>query len=215
MLKKILLGTLFAGLIGILVTGAIIRTTDKTGLAANARGRGKSETEAYTTDRLGQSYGSNGQGNARGSSAERQSPYDESSRPAWAGTGQNAQGSNPGRYAGQGREDALGEAYVEEWLTLQGTVVNVDADTLVVQTDSGEQVIVENRAWWFIQEQAFSVQVGDEVTMTGFYESNDPSTSSERRFEVGRIDDTTTGQAALVRDENGRPLWAGRGWRGG
>ena len=85
--------------------------------------------------------------------------------------------------------------------------MSVDANTLIVQTDSGEQVTVENRAWWFAQEQGFSAQVGDQVTLVGFYEGDD--------LEVGRIDDTTSGQTVLVRDENGRPLWAGRGRRGG
>jgi hypothetical protein len=83
----------------------------------------------------------------------------------------------------------------------------VDADVLVVETVSGEQVTMENRPWWFAQEQGFSAQVGDQVTLIGFYEGD--------RFEVGQIDDITRGQTVLVRDENGRPLWAGRGRRGG
>jgi hypothetical protein len=136
------------------------------------------------------------------------------------GRGGYGQSGSRGGYGGQGREDApaissTGQANVEEWLTLQGTVMSVDADTLVMETDNGEQVSVENRAWWFAQEQGFSAQVGDQVTLVGFYEGDDPSTGSELRFEVGRIDDVTQGQTVLVRDENGRPLWAGRGRRGG
>jgi len=138
---------------------------------------------------------------------------DELGRPAWAGAGQNAQNNNQGGYGGQSREDVpgnqagVGEADVKEWLTIQGTVVSVDANTLVVQTSSGEQVTVENRAWWFAQEQGFSAQVGDQVTLVGFYEDD--------ALEVGRIEDAANGQTVLVRDENGRPLWAGRGRRGG
>ena len=93
----------------------------------------------------------------------------------------------------------------KEWLTIQGTVASVDANTLVVLTTDGEQVTVEGRAWWFAQEQGFSAQVGDKVTLTGFHEDD--------HFEVGQIDDATTGQTVLIRDENGRPLWAGRGRR--
>jgi hypothetical protein len=96
---------------------------------------------------------------------------------------------------------------VEEWLTIQGTIARVDADTLVVQTDSGEQITMENRPWWFAQEQGFSAQVGDQVVLIGFYENGD--------LEVGQISNATNGQMVLVRDENGRPLWAGRGRRGG
>jgi RNase P/RNase MRP subunit p29 len=137
---------------------------------------------------------------------------DELGRPAWAGAGRNAKGGQSS-YGGQGREDVpgdqagVGEADVKEWLTIQGAVVSVDANTLVVQADSGEQVAVEKRAWWFAQEQGFSAQVGDQVTLVGFYEGDD--------FEVGQIEDAANGQTVLVRDENGRPLWAGRGRRGG
>ena len=327
MLKKIVLGTLFIGLIGILVTGAVIRTMDRTERVAEAhgyghghdhdeagecaegesgqdRGQGNGEAGAYATGSSGQGRGGYGQGNARDGVAEttnstlRQYPNyetppeewlvyegtvvqapedgvdlvietsdgekvlvgtgptymasqgftlqagepvqvrgywedgefkaaqvtrladgqtitlrDELGRPAWAGAGRNAQRGDQGGYGGQGREDApgdrtgTGQANVEEWLTLQGTVVSADANTLVVQTVSGEQVTMENRAWWFAQEQGFSTQVGDQVTLVGFYENSD--------FEVGQIPDATNGQTVLVRDENGRPLWAGRGRRGG
>jgi uncharacterized protein YdeI (BOF family) len=148
MLKKLVLGTLFVGLIGILVAGAVIRTMDKTERVAEAYGygygRGNGEAGAYAA-------GSSGQGR-----------------------GGYAQGGNRGGYSGQGREDtpainATGQANVEEWLTLQGTVVSVDADTLVVQTSAGEQVTIENRPWWFAQEQGFTAQVGDQVTLVGFY----------------------------------------------
>ena len=38
MLKKIVLGTLLVGLIGVLVAGGLIRTIDKTAQVAEARG---------------------------------------------------------------------------------------------------------------------------------------------------------------------------------
>ena len=84
---------------------------------------------------------------------------------------------------------------------------HVDEDALVVQTDSGGQVSVENRARWFAQEQDFSAQVGDQVTLAGFYYEEDD-------FEVGQIDDATNGQTVLLRDENRRPPWDGCGRRG-
>jgi hypothetical protein len=304
MIKKILLGTLFVGLIGILVTGAIVRTLDRTELVAEAQGNGyghgrdHGETNEPVGDESGPGYGQGtnqgrggyGQSAARDSAFERQYPNyeappeewfeyegtvvqapgtgvdlvirtddgqeltvgtgpdymasrgftlqagdpvqvwgywedgelkatqvtrltdgqtialrDEMGRPAWAGAGRNAQGG----YGDAGREDApgdrkgTGQADVGEWLTLQGTVASVDSNALVVQTRDGEQVTVENRAWWFAQDQGFSAQVGDEVRLTGFYEGDE--------LEVGQIDDITTGQTVLVRDENGRPLWAGQG----
>jgi hypothetical protein len=192
MLRKIVLGTLFIGLIGILVTGAVIRTMDKTERVAEAHGLGHERGNANAVERA---EGESGQGYG------------------WGHSEAGGSGQGRGGYGDQGREEApsdqtgSGQVNVEEWLTTQGTVVTVDADTLVVQTVSGEQVAMENRPWWFAQEQGFSAQVGDQVTLVGFYENGD--------FEVGQIDDATNGQTVLVRDENGRPLWAGRGQRGG
>ena len=126
--------------------------------------------------------------------------------------GRNAQNIDQGGNGGQGRQNARGdqtgsgEAKVNEWLLIEGTVVSVDENTLVVQTTADTQVRVENRAWWFAQEQGFSAQSGDQVTLTGFYEGAD--------FEVGQIANDTSNQIVLIRDETGRPLWAGFG-RGG
>ena len=286
MLKKVVVGTLLAGLVGILVFGAVKRTVDRTGKVAEAAGLG------YGTGRASdeaQGRGGNGQGGARGGATERQYPNNEtapetwmvyegtvvqapedgvelgietsegeqlqvgtgpldlavqgfalqvgehvqvrgyweagefkaaeitrlangqtltlrdaSGRPAWAGSGRDAR--QGGREEAPGDRTGTGQAQLDGWLQFQGTVVSVDEDVLVVRASDGEQIKVENRAWWFAQEQGFSAQIEDQVTLTGFYEGED--------FEVGRIDDATNGQTVLVRDENGRPLWAGRGRRG-
>lgn len=190
-----MLGTLLITLVGVLVAGAVIRTMDRTVRVAEARGYG------YGHDEVGEcEEGESGQGHGHGNG--------EVSECEASGSGQGR-----GGYGREGREDApgaqtgTGQADVEGWLTLQGAVVSVDANRLLVQMDSGEQVAVENRAWWFAQEQGFSAQVGDRVTLIGFYEGDD--------FEVGQIEDATNGQTVLIRDENGHPLWAGRGRRGG
>jgi len=161
MAKKIVLGLVVVGLIGILVAGAVTRTLAKTG------------TE--------EGYG-RGQGN-----------------------GQSVANSQ-GDIIRDGDQTGTGQAEVDEWLTLEGTVTGADADLLAVETADGE-VMVENRGWWYAQEQGFIAQAGDEVVLTGFYENED--------FEVGRIENMTTGQTVTLRDETGRPMWAGRGRRGG
>ena len=261
MLKKVIGGTLFAGLIGVLVFGAVNRTLAKTGNAAETRGegygRGRSTEALYASDDPSQD-------GARLNSAERD--RDQASRPEWAGAGRNSQGSDrtdqtgsspaqlgAGR-SGQGTNgtdqtgsspaqlgagrngqgsngtdqtgsspaqlgagrngqgsnstDQTGSspAQLGMWLQLYGSVVSVDADALVIQMADGEQIAVENRPWSFAQEQGFSAQLNDELTLTGFYEGEE--------FEVGRIDDATNGQTVLLRDESGRPMWAGRGRRG-
>jgi hypothetical protein len=121
------------------------------------------------------------------------------------GSGQSVANSR-GDITRDGDQTGTGQAEVDEWLTLSGTVTSADADLLVVETAGGE-VAVENRGWWYAQEQGFTVQVGDELVLTGFYENED--------FEVGQIEDLTSGQTVTLRDETGRPMWAGRGRRGG
>jgi hypothetical protein len=212
MLKKIVLGTLFVGLIGVLVAGAVIRTMDRTVRVAEAQGYGHGEASECAA-------GESGQGHGHGNGEASDCAESESGQGHGNGNGEASEceaggsGQSRGGYGGQGREDApgdqtgAGQVNVEEWLTIQGAILSVDANALVVQTDSGQQVTVENRAWWFAQEQGFSAQVGDQVTLVGFYEGD--------HFEVGRIDNATNGQTVRVRDENGRPLWAGRGRRGG
>ena len=187
MLKKTLLAVLFVGLIGLLVFGAVNRTLAKTGSGDSyGGGHGNGQTAlAGDSQSYGQAgLGGGGQGNGQGYGAE----------------------GNGGSQAYSGDGTATGQAVVDEWLTLTGAVTAADADLLTVDTGSGE-VAVENRGWWYAQEQGFVAQVGDQVTLTGFYEGD--------AFEVGRIDNLTTGQTVTLRDENGRPLWAGRGRRGG
>ncbi len=310
MFKKIIAGTLLAGLIGILVLGGINRTIDKTGQVAEAQGRGSGQdrAESESNGRGGYGQGSKqdsesnarvsyGQGGAGNSANERQYPNyqaapeewmtyegavvqapedgedlviatangqevmigtgpsymaaqgfrlqvgdmvqvrgywednelkaaqvtrladgqsidlrDEMGRPAWAGAGRNAQ-------AGQGIQAAPNDptsdvqAEVDEWLQFQGIVISADT-ALIVETAAGEEFIIKGRPWWFAQEQGFLAQAGDQVTLTGFYEESDPLTGSGQSFEVGRIENISNGQTVLIRDENGRPLWAGFGRRG-
>lgn len=192
MVKKTLLITLLVGLIGVLTAGAIIRTLDKTENVAEARGagygRGGSEAAGYPAAELGQGLDPSGETRGRG-------------------------GYGRGGYGGEGRVDAPGDgtgsgaAEVDEWLRIDGTVVSVDGDALVVLAEDGTEIVVENRAWWFAQDQGFSLQVGDEVTLVGFYEGDD--------FEVGQILDITHETGVEIREESGRPQWAGGGRRGG
>jgi hypothetical protein len=129
------------------------------------------------------------------------------SEPGRAAVGGGSLAAGTGRGGGLGDGTGTGQAEVDEWVTVQGTVVSVDADALVVQAATGEQVVVENRPWSFVQEQGFAAQPGDQMTLAGFYEDGD--------LEVGQITDTTNGQTVQLRDTDGRPMWAGRGRNNG
>ena len=323
MFKRVVLGTLLIGLIGVLVAGAIIRTVDKTENVAEARGLGRGQSigeagEAVTEGQgigQGQGEGRSLQGTGRGQSAgsadrlypnyddapEEMGLYegtvilspetggdlvimtdegqeitvgtgpgymeeqgfilqageqvqvqgywedeelkaaqltrlqdgqaitlrDELGHPAWAGSGrrsteQQVTTAQDGRfssgesrgsgYDGEGRSDAPGDgtgtglADVGECLTQSGAVTGVDAGVLTVQLDNGELVEMMGRPWTYAQEQGFTAQLGDRVTVVGFYEGDE--------FEVGQIDNDSTGLSVVIREESGRPLWAGRGRRG-
>lgn len=310
MVKKVVLGTLLIGLIGILVAGAIIRTVDKTEQVAEGRGQGRGQGRSEVGELVqvgqGEGRGGNAQGGGYGRSGEAverqyanyEEPVgdlgiyegtvveaaesggdlvivtddgqeimvgtgpgymeaqgftlqageqvqvqgywevdelkaaqvtrlrdgqtivlrDQYGRPAWAGAGQRAteqQAATAGGgrgTGGQGRNNALsdgagtGQAEVDAWLTLQGSVVSIDSSALVVETESGEQVVVEGRPWSFAQEQGFAAQAGDELAVVGFYEGDE--------FEAGRLDNLSSGLSVPIREEGGRPLWAGRGRRG-
>ncbi|MCD4685177.1 MAG: hypothetical protein K8S97_04495 [Anaerolineae bacterium] len=178
MMKKVVLGIFLVGLTGILVAGAVSRTLDKTEQTAEVQG-----------------------GQERGRSAE-DALVNEGERQGNAQEG--GQGNNQGQTADAG--NPLDEAVVDEWITLEGTVVAVDEDMLTVILNEGDTLVIEGRALSFAQEQGFAVVVDDRLTLAGSYEDD--------KFEVGQIENLTTGQAVTLREENGRPLWSGRG-RGG
>lgn len=319
MLKKVILGTLFVGLIAFLVVGAINRTQDKTtdSVQAAGLGRGQSRTaNQVEASHPGADYqltgGQGNRGNRSTAEFERQYPNyqepveewltysgtvtqvpsegvdlvmdttdgelvvgtgpsalteqgfevqegdelevmgywgddefkaaeitllatgqtivlrDEWGRPAWSGserTGRGAQvetvqtsgrgsavrdvvgqtgsrGGNGGRNENNGEiGPGTGQAEVNEWITLQGVVTSVDESALVIQLSSGELVTVENRPWWFAQEQGFSSEVGDEIIVLGFYEGEN--------FEAGQLTNITTNLVVDIRQDSGRPLWAG------
>ncbi|MFN2290619.1 MAG: hypothetical protein ACK2UC_05450 [Anaerolineae bacterium] len=329
MLKKIVLGGLLVALIGVLAVGAVIRTVDKTGNVAEARGQGSgrnadaiSYVAANGSQTRGGGYGAGGGGGqGRAVSAGVAEPLSEApapedwivyegtvveapaagvdmvlqtadgeellvgtgpgyletqgfalqtgeqvqvkgfwedgefkageltrlrdgetvlmrdtyGRPAWSGgygrgvattagtAAGTIEGQGPGTgpsrgqggISGQSQNNApidvpgdgtgTGQAQVDEWVTLSGSIQAVNADEMIVLTRDGQEIVVDGRAWRFAQEQGFTAQVMHSISLTGFYEDGD--------FEVGQIDDLSTGKSVSLRDTSGRPLWAGRGGR--
>jgi hypothetical protein len=182
MLKKIILGILFAGLTAVLVIGAINRTAAKSEDGSRAAGRGRGQNHSVQnvgTNQQDKDFSGGGRGNGGGQ-------------------------GNGGRYqSNQEITPGVGQAEVDEWITLQGHVASANENALVVRMSSGELVTVENRPWRFAQEQGFLAAVGDEVALTGFYEGEE--------FETGQLANITTNLVIEIRQENGRPLWAGGG----
>lgn len=111
-------------------------------------------------------------------------------------------------YQGQDQSPRWGQqTQPQTTKTVAGSVVSVNENAMTVQAADGKQIVVENRPWWFAQEQKFSAQVGDQVKLTGFMYNG--------VYETTKIENITSGKSVQLRDENGRPGWSGRGQRGG
>ena len=200
MLKKIVLGTLFIGLIGVLVTGAVIRTMDRTERVAEAEGNGHGHDEAsehahdeasehaehaehahdeasehaeHAEGESGQGRGSQGQGNTGGDVAERQYP--------------NYDGSPP-----------------EGWLVHEGAVVLAPEDgvDLVIEMSDGKKLTVGTGPN-YMASQGFILQAGEPVQVMGYWEDHE--------FKAAQVTRLADGQTITLRNELGRPAWAGAG----
>jgi hypothetical protein len=98
--------------------------------------------------------------------------------------------------AGQGRNQT---ARIVEWETLTGKVTAVDGEA-IVQTAGGEVLVGMGQAAY---REGFALDAGDSVSVTGFYEDGE--------FKAGAVENLTTGETIVLRDETGRPVWAGQG----
>lgn len=133
------------------------------------------------------------------------------------GNGQNqgqpvTGGRGPGSAAGNGLEQRRQEGSVpdqpladhlsQDWETIRGTVIALDGNTLTVDTDSSP-VDVHLGPEWYWESAGIDISDGDTVEITGFYEGDE--------FEVAHVKNISGGEAVSLRDETGRPQWAGRG----
>jgi hypothetical protein len=122
---------------------------------------------------------------------------DEVGRPTWSGQGGNAQST---------ARDSAGIVENDTWVEIVGSVVAVDETSLIVAMPDGQEIEISGRPWRFAQEIGFWANIGDDLTLTGFYEGEE--------FEAALIG-YNNGQTAVLRDQSGRPMWAGGGQRGG
>ena len=125
----------------------------------------------------------------------------ESGQPLWSGGVSNSQGQN----AGQGDGDHVPDpqAQVEEWVTIEGTLISFQGGNMTMGTEDGEIIAFQTGQPRFFAEQGITFQVGDEIIVLGFYEGD--------QFMAGEITQVSTGLRVMLRDPNGRPLWAGPG----
>ena len=199
MVRNILVGSLVAALAGVLIVGAINRTGAKS--EQSARRLDADSGAINRGDSREQWRGQQGQG-SRPALAETDLRSNDSNRGS---LGRFSEAPNSGKL-----ETAVGGgeglASVHEWLEVVGTVVAADEEKLVLRLQSGQEMVIECRSWSFAQEMGFTTEIGHEVRLYGFDE--------EGEFEIAGFEDLTSQLITMVREENGRPLWAGRWGRG-
>ena len=125
----------------------------------------------------------------------------ESGQPMWSGGASNGQGQNGQSADGSHTPDP--QASVDQWITLTGTLVSFQGGSMTMSTSDGELISFQTGQPRFFAEQGVTFQVGDQISVVGFYEGE--------LFSAGDITQLSTGLRVMLRDPNGRPLWAGPG----
>jgi hypothetical protein len=132
----------------------------------------------------------------------------EAGQPLWSGGASQTQGQQ-GNQTGSadGTHTPNPQVQVDEWITITGTLIAYQGAQMTISTPEGDLITFRTGKPSFIASQGVTFQVGDEISVTGFYEGD--------QFQAGDITQLSTGQTVLLRDPNGRPLWGGPGNGGG
>jgi len=125
---------------------------------------------------------------------------------AGEGTGGRWQSAAGGGQGGRWTTETPGaddrQTQTQEWLSVTGVVESVEGTELVLRTESGGLVEVTLGQAGYWDAQGISLVRGDVVVVEGL--SGDGSS-----LEVRSVTLLSTGQTVVLRDENGRPMWAG------
>jgi len=224
MIKKVAIALIFTLVTGVLVVGAVNRTTAKTEqytpsetTAQIGEGRGGGQNsegerqyanqhdplylEKEQTEERGQGQGGNSQGNGRYANSE---SANKSNEPL-GGQGQgNIEGNGQGSGAQNQDADRYGnpeEPISHDILIVQGTVATAPAEgvELVIETAEGDLKIGTGPSYWL--EENITLAEGDEISVTGYWE--------EDEFKASSLTRTSDDLLVILRDENGRPMWSG------
>jgi hypothetical protein len=188
MIKRIVKWSIYAALVGVLVFGAVNRTSAKLTQEPLAGQRSRTEGGGLSG---GTGNGQGASGGSRGNNEGLQGQADLENRK-----GQPEHSAGAGLYP-------QAEARAHSWITLKGKVLSVSGDELQFSGDQPEVITIDGRSWQLALEQGFDPGVGDQIELKGFYENGE--------FETAEIHDLNSGQEAVLRDASGRPLWSGGG----
>lgn len=128
----------------------------------------------------------------------------ETGMPLWSGGADHEQGQNGNN---DGEHSGEAQMQVDEWITIEGSLMSFQGGNMTMSTSEGEILSFKTGQPRFFADQGITFQVGDEIIVVGFYEGAE--------FQAGDITQVSTGLRVMLRDPNGRPLWAGAGSSGG
>lgn len=191
-------------LVGALVGGGayVIMRSDGASAEGAPGGRGGAGAQATLDQCGGRGRGTTGAGyeeRGAGSSGSGQSE----GRVDGAGSDVGGWG-NRGGLGSRGSQEPQPAAPVDHLTTVTGEVISLE-DDMVLQTAEGD-VSIGLGPTWYRDSLGYTPQIGAQVQVIGFYEGE--------TFEAVAIEDLLTGEVFTLRDEGGRPMWAGRGRQG-
>lgn len=192
MLKKIALGALLAGLVAVLVWGAVIRTNARGGESAGEAGRFGRVTEPAMADAPARGDGGRWSATSQGAAAA-----------TGRGNGRRLQGDAQEQVPSQPGDVPQADVQPDDWRTIQGIVAGATGDLVEIRAASGEVIPLEGQPLRYALEQGLDLAVGDAVALSGYDEAGE--------FKIGRVTCPDDGTSVTLRDASGRPGWAGRG----
>jgi len=150
----------------------------------------------------GESRGYSSPGRGQGNGVMLRDPQCETGSDGIA-QGRGRELASRGQGLGNQGEGSLvwSQAEAPAWETIQGLVIEA-GNELLVKTDDGELLVGLGQAF-YREEQGFEVAIGDEVEVRGYFEDDE--------FKAGTVENLTTGESIVLRDDSGRPMWSGRG----
>ncbi len=125
----------------------------------------------------------------------------EQGQPMWSGGISRGKGQNNGQSEGEQTPDP--QAQVDEWVTINGSLIAFQGGNMTVSTSEGDLITFKTGQPRFFASQGVTLQVGEDIIVVGYDDNG--------QFVAGEITQVSTGLRVMLRDPNGRPLWAGPG----
>jgi hypothetical protein len=213
------LGYGMVGLLAVALLGGVgyilLNPTEAAGqgsVGGQGQGRGQSEiwqSDAESADGIA-AYGQDPQGQGRGWGRSETAQSGGGTTNGVTAYGQGQPDQRQGAFGGAGASDGnrrssgVGQGRNEtvltvEWETLTGPVIAIDSE-VTIQTAEGEVLVGMGQSGYW---ESFGLEVGDELSVAGFHEDGE--------FKAGTVENLTTGETIVLRDEAGRPMWARQG----